>query len=297
MTERWICPRCYTSAEESATVCPHCGTPRDAGSGAAAVVPVPVPPSSSEPEAVPPPAAAATVAATPETPEPGASPPAAGADSGERWVCRRCFVSNEGSAAECANCGLLRGAEPPAADPGTWAAAQQAEAAGGGRRFPWRWVGFGVVALLVLGGSILFAARRDDSGEITGAGTLDVQDVRVGDCFDLEDEPPTEGTMEVTSVRAIPCDEPHVYEMYFTGDYPEGELPTAPDEPYSAWEEDSCVGSFESYVGIDFDASRWYFSSLTPTDESWDAGDRLLQCFLHNLDETPVTGSAQGTAE
>jgi hypothetical protein len=170
------------------------------------------------------------------------------------------------------------------------------EAAGGGRRFPWRWVGFGVVALLVLGGSILFAARRDDSGDITGAGTLDVQELRVGDCFELEDER-TESTIEVTSVRAIPCDELHIYEMYFAGEYPEGELPTDPDEPYSEWEQDSCVQSFESYVGIDFDASVWYFSSLTPTDESWDAGDRLLQCFLHNLEETQVTGSAQGSAE
>jgi ribosomal protein L40E len=293
MTERWVCPRCYTSAEESATVCPNCGTPRGAalasatGSSGAEHEAGP-PPEATPPESAPPPDAA--------TPQPDPSSPTTASASGERWVCLRCFVSNEGSAAECANCGLLRGAEPPADDPGTWAAAQQAQAAGGGRGFPWRWVGFGVVALLVLGGSILFAARRDDSGEITGAGTLSVQDLQVGDCFDLEDER-TADTTEVSTVRAIPCDQPHTYEMYFAGDYPAGELPTAPDEPYSEWEEGSCVGSFESYVGIDFDSSRWYFSSLTPTDESWDAGDRLLQCFLHNLEETAVTGSAEGTAE
>lgn len=293
MSERWVCSRCYTSAEESATTCPNCGTPRGAAPAAAAAEPTTPPPASEPGES----AGSATNEAAGPAPEATASLPPAGVDSGERWVCLRCFVSNDGSAAECANCGLLRGSGPPADDPGAWAAAQQAAAAGSQpSRFPWRWVGFGVIALLVVGGSILFAARRDDSGDITGAGTLDVQDLRVGDCFDLEDER-SEETTEVSTVRAIPCDEAHVYEMYFAGEYPEGELPTAADEPYSAWEEDSCVGSFESYVGLDFDSSKWYFSSLTPTDESWAAGDRLLQCFLHNFEESPVTGSAQGTAE
>ncbi len=204
-------------------------------------------------------------------------------------------MSNEGSAAACANCGLQRGAEPPPDDPGAYAAAQ-GEAPPPGRKFPWQWVIFGVIALAVVGGSIFFAARRDDGGEITDAGSLDVQDVRVGDCFDLEGDVP-EGGGEISSVRAIPCGEPHVYEMYFVGDYPEGEEPSGPNEDYTAWEQDACVGSFESYVGHSFDTSIYYISALTPTDESWDAGDRALQCFLHNEEETAVSGSAEGSAQ
>ncbi|MGH2392622.1 MAG: hypothetical protein ACRDGH_03865, partial [Candidatus Limnocylindria bacterium] len=30
MTDRWVCARCFTSAEESATACPNCGLPRGA---------------------------------------------------------------------------------------------------------------------------------------------------------------------------------------------------------------------------------------------------------------------------
>jgi hypothetical protein len=167
-----------------------------------------------------------------------------------------------------------------------------APAGAGGRRFPWRYALYGVIGLVVVGSSVLFAARRGDEGDITGAGDLGVQELRVGDCFDFTDE-----STEVSSVRAIPCAEPHVYEVYAVVDYPAGEEPSDLDEPYTAWELDQCVDGFASYVGIDFESSRWYFSTLTPTTESWAEGDRNIQCFLHNESETAVTGSAEGTAE
>ena len=40
-------------------------------------------------------------------------------------------------------------------------------------------------------------------------------DIQVGDCFDVS----TDAT-EVETVRAIPCDEPHIYELFWTGTYP-----------------------------------------------------------------------------
>ncbi len=36
MTERWICARCFTSADASATVCPNCGLERGAEAESAA---------------------------------------------------------------------------------------------------------------------------------------------------------------------------------------------------------------------------------------------------------------------
>lgn len=42
MPERWICKRCYTSADESVTTCPNCGLTRgDAAPSAFAFTPVP----------------------------------------------------------------------------------------------------------------------------------------------------------------------------------------------------------------------------------------------------------------
>jgi hypothetical protein len=314
MSTRWICPRCFTSADGALAACPNCGTRRgitavfetgepatSSDVGAAPVAPAnPV----TEPEKPPAaePSAAEPSAAEPATTFPQARPaePTAG-DGGGRWVCLRCFTSNDEASTTCAKCGLARGADPSAAGDdasGTWTAPALPTSGGGtGRGFPWRYVLYGVVGLAVVGSTLFFAARRGDDGGITGAGDLSVQDLRVGDCFDFTDEATTEGGGEVTSVRAIPCAEAHVYEVYVVAEYPAGEEASAPDELYTDWELDQCVNGFESYVGISFDDSMWYFSTLTPTTEGWNAGDRDIQCFLHNAGESPVTGSAEGTAQ
>lgn len=161
-------------------------------------------------------------------------------------------------------------------------------------QIPWRLVIYGVIAVVVFGGSVLFAARRDDTGTITGAGNLSVFDLQVGDCFDAEFDP--DAYTEISEVRAIPCAEPHVYEMYSVAEYPQGEAPSGPTEDYTPWETENCLGTFQSYVGIDYDSSEFYISALVPTDESWSQGDNDLMCFLHNDAETPVTGSARGAA-
>ena len=264
MTDRWVCARCFTSAEESATACPNCGLPRGAS-----------------------PEYAADEART------SAQAPAWGAE--ERWVCRRCFSSNDGTATACANCGQLRdaGASPEAAD--GWAGAPAQPARGQGRQFPWRLVISGVIALVFIGGSVLFTARRGDGGEIVDAGDLSVFDLQEGDCFDAGLS--SSQVTEISEVRAIPCVEPHVYEMFSVADYPAGESPSSADADYTAWETENCLGRFEAYVGLDYDSSTYYISALVPTDSSWSQGDRTLMCFLHDDGESAVTGSARGAAQ
>jgi len=280
MTDRWVCARCFTSAEDSTTLCPNCGLPRGASPDYAAGE---APPS--------------TDAAPPNTDVSPAPPPALtpawGAD--ERWVCRRCFSSNDGTATACANCGQLRdaGASPQAAD--GWAGAPAQPAGGQGRQFPWRLVIYGVIALVFIGGSVLFAARRGDSGEIVDAGNLSVFDLQEGDCFDAGLD--SSEVTEISEVRALPCAEPHVYEMFSVADYPAGESPSAADEDYTAWERENCLGRFEAYVGLDYDSSMYYISALVPTDSSWAQGDRTLMCFLHNDGESAVTGTARAAAQ
>ena len=309
MSERWICSRCFTSASADLRSCPNCGTPRGMSATFTVNDGPPKPPAGSQPTPPPTTPGTPTTATTPTTTVPTSSTPAqvspsglapaasAGVAGDGRWVCRRCFASNDGAATACSTCGLERGSEAPADAPGDFAAATTPAASGtGGRQIPWRLVSYGVIGLVVVGSTLFFAARRGEGGEITGAGDLSVQDLRVGDCFDLTSGDTTDGG-EVSDVRAIPCAEPHVYEVYVVAEYPAGELPSDIDEPYTAWEEDQCVRGFDTYIGISYDESTWYFSTLTPTEESWDQGDHAISCFLHNLSETPVTGSAQGTAQ
>ena len=82
----------------------------------------------------------------------------------ERWVCRRCFHSNDGTVGACANCGLARGSEVPAGEAGVVPAAPAPATSGGSGwsgllRFAWI-----PIVIVVVGAGILFAARRDEGG-------------------------------------------------------------------------------------------------------------------------------------
>lgn len=282
MTDRWVCARCFTSAEESAPACPNCGLPRGATPESAAGE---VESAADEVESV-----TAVQPAAQAEPAVG-SVPAAAPGGGERWVCLRCFASNDGNAAACATCGLARGAEPTSEPSTEWVGQASVSPAGTqGRRLPTRLVLFGVIALVAIGATYFLAARRGDTGAITGAGDLSVFELQVGDCFDVT----TDGT-ELESVRAIPCDEAHTYEAFWSGNYA-GDVQPAEAE-YVAWLEDQCLPAFETYVGLAYADSVFYTSSLSPTVESWADGDRSFTCYLHNQDESPMTGSARGAAE
>jgi hypothetical protein len=153
-----------------------------------------------------------------------------------------------------------------------------------------RFAGIGIVAVFGIVGA-LGAASRDDSGAIVGEGTLHITDVHVGDCFDLNDGPDVE---EVGDIRAIPCDEPHSFEAYFTTDLAAGEYPSR--SAFDAQVEAACLTSFEAYVGRDYETSELYVTSFEPTPEGWRDGDRSLLCVISTEDAaTPLTGSVRSS--
>lgn len=151
-------------------------------------------------------------------------------------------------------------------------------------RFAW----VGVVAVVGVFGA-LNAASRDESGTIVGAGTLHITDVRVGDCFDLNDAPDVE---EVGEIKAIPCDEPHTFEAFFAIDLEAGPYPSR--SALDAEIDDGCLPSFETYVGRDYQTSELYVTTFEPTPEGWDDGDRGVLCVISTIDAaTPLTGSVR----
>ena len=72
-----------------------------------------------------------------------------------------------------------------------------------------------VIGLLVAGSLAIFHyatadnAKRDSSGQVSQAGSLQANDLRVGDCFDA----PT-GALTISSVKAIPCTQAHDSQVY-----------------------------------------------------------------------------------
>jgi hypothetical protein len=204
----------------------------------------------------------------------------------ERWVCKRCFTSNGGDTGVCSNCGLARGSEVPADEVAV-------PAAGGVRpasRWSWllRFWWIGLVIVVAVGGAI-FAARRDEGGQIVGAGDLQVFDLQPGDCFDLKD--PTDE--EVDDVEAKPCTEPHEFEMFLSTSLPDGEYPD--ETTFVGYLERECLPAFAEFVGTSYEQSRLDIYWLTPTEPGWAAGDREMQCAVFDPIDEELTESLRSS--
>lgn len=106
----------------------------------------------------------------------------------------------------------------------------------------------------------------------------------VGECFD--DAGPV-----------VDCADLHDNEVYALITYEGG--PTAPypgDAAMDAFSEDACVAEFSRYVGIDYDDSRYEGYFLSPSAETWAAGDREIVCFLYDSSFRQLRGSVRGAA-
>ena len=59
---------------------------------------------------------------------------------------------------------------------------------------------------------------------------------------------------------------------------------------------DLCIARFQDYVGLAYTDSPLEVFTITPTEASWDSGDREVICSLYNSDFTKLTGSMRGAA-
>ncbi len=121
-----------------------------------------------------------------------------------------------------------------------------------------------------------------DDGEEVGVFTL-----KVGDC--LGDVP----LDQISSVTELSCDNPHIYEIYHAFDI-SGDVYPGDDEVVAEAQE-TCLATFEGFVGIEYEASELEISYLYPTSDSWSLGDdREVLCMVLNLDGSSRSGSAEG---
>jgi hypothetical protein len=128
--------------------------------------------------------------------------------------------------------------------------------------------------------------------EAGGAGDeTSVLDLDVGDCF-------TADTSVLDTVLVVDCADPHVYEVYHVFDHEAGDGDAFPGE--GAIQEAAaaeCEASFEPYVGLSYQDSQWYGTTVPPNESTWAEGDREVLCLLHLEDESEVTGSAEGSGQ
>jgi hypothetical protein len=204
----------------------------------------------------------------------------------ERWVCKRCFADNTETDAACARCGLIRGAEATDADQAGWAAQPSAQPARAGGWHSWLrfwWIPAIVIALAV---GYFTNARRGDDGGISEGGTLQVQDLRVGDCFVFE-----ETEEEFEAVEARPCTEAHRYEIFHIATWTDGGGAYPTDAAWDAFFAEACVPAFEDYVGRSYETSVLAILPFMPVEASWGAGGRAVQCALADPADSDLTES------
>jgi hypothetical protein len=251
MSKSWKCPRCSTANDTSSITCTSCGLLQGSVFVPSALDDHPIPAST--------------------TSDPGA------AFLGEAW--RSGTVPPAGDDAGMAPVPLPDAgtpASPPAARVPIW------------RRIP---IGGIIFLVLVFGGGIsnlLFGAGRADNGEIAKPGDLTVGDLRVGDCFDLQD-PAAEA---IEKVVARPCTQEHEYEMFYTGSMAEGTYP--PDSVFEVFMTDNCMPAFLAYIGKEYEASKLDVYWLSPSGEGWGKGDRSIQCAVHDSQLSRLTESLKG---
>jgi hypothetical protein len=125
---------------------------------------------------------------------------------------------------------------------------------------------------------------------VDDVGDESVFSMEVGLCFDDEDTSAT----EVSSVPDVPCDEPHDNEVYATAQYTETDTYPGDEAMQSAGSE-VCLAEFEGYVGKSYDESELDYFPITPTQGSWDNGDREIVCALYAVSLEKLTGSMQGS--
>ena len=150
-------------------------------------------------------------------------------------------------------------------------------------------VGIGVAAVAGTG-AFDDNTTRDESGAIVEAGGLGAFAMQVGDCFD---DP--EGAEElVTSVAAMPCTELHDNEVYAIYDTSFTTWPGQEAMYDESWR--GCHSRFAAYVGAEWEYSTLDLAVMTPSDGSWQEGDREVVCFLYDGQLRKLTGSMQGSA-
>lgn len=136
------------------------------------------------------------------------------------------------------------------------------------RRFP--------LPLLMLAGASLVLA---------GCGSAAV-DLEVGECLDSDDL----DSDEISTVTTLDCEEPHDVEIFGEHLLPDGDFPGM--SKIQQVGEEECGDQFFDFVGTEGTDSGLQYSYLSPSEETWDDGDRTVLCMA--VSDEPVTGTMAG---
>jgi hypothetical protein len=150
-----------------------------------------------------------------------------------------------------------------------------------------RIIGFVVLGIIGLIISQFTGAKRDSSGEINKAGDIKVTETRIGDCF-IDIPNVTEELIEIESVKAIPCNEPHSWQVFHKSNSSLDKYSVAGISEESSQICDYAIealsttlndSQFNEYRTADINVSQ-------PTSASWAMGDKAVNCYIGSDTQT-----------
>jgi hypothetical protein len=111
--------------------------------------------------------------------------------------------------------------------------------------------------------------------------------LEVGDCFRSIE------TATISDVELVDCGEPHEHEVYAVWS-------VGSSLPSNDAMSQGCLDRFEEAIGASYETSEIFAFPITPTEESFENGDREVICYTAEFDDAnqveTVTGSALGSA-
>lgn len=129
---------------------------------------------------------------------------------------------------------------------------------------------------------------RSSAGVVTTEASVDAFQLVVGDCTG----PMKEG--DVSSLKVVPCGDPHNYEAFAASDLPDGEFPG--DNEVRNKAQGFCSPKFRTFIGVSTKDSAYDLFYLYPTDGTWATGDRQVLC-LAGLDKGGIKGTLKGVGK
>ncbi|MBK8445607.1 MAG: septum formation family protein [Micropruina sp.] len=146
------------------------------------------------------------------------------------------------------------------------------------------WVAAAGIACLVLAGCAT-GVPRNTAGQVTAEASIDAFQVTVGDCTGAMKEG------DVSSLKVIPCDQPHYFEAYARTDLEDGDFPG--EDELTKHANTFCSEQFKTFIGLSTKDSAYDMFYLYPVKESWATGDREVLCFVGST-SGKVTGTLKG---
>jgi hypothetical protein len=149
--------------------------------------------------------------------------------------------------------------------------------------------GFGMgVVLTIVGGLLLsfsdFASPSTKKYEASSAAAR----AEPEECFSRRDLKPAE-------VAGVDCEEAHAFEVYARHPALGTEDAPYPTEDFDYMADYICIEEFKAYVSNSYFSSELEYTTLIPSREAWNKGERDIVCGLYDMDEDLLVGTSKGS--